>query len=158
MLPDIVVDTNVFLHSADPRHRHRVAAYKFLQKLKDGKTHLCIDEGFSIEECKNRSRIGCEYHDKIRFANAAAWGVIVFLGTKGRIRSVSGRLSAGPNKKIRMFVPDKTDRVFVKVSYNTQAKTLVSHDFTDFSQATRRELSQKLGVCFKIAPTALPLI
>lgn len=145
MLFDVVVDTNVFLHSVDPRQAMCVAAQQFLNSLREGKTHLCIDEGFSLDESRNRSIIGSEYFDKIRFVNPA-FQIIVALGRGGKILQLSRVVDAGMSRTIIQLVPDKTDRVFIRVCCNSQCLTFVSHDFCDLPQGTRQKLRTKVGV------------
>lgn len=157
MLDDVVVDTNVFLHSVDTRFPGRVGTMQFLLGLLSGDVHLCIDEGFDLDESRNRSYIGCEYFSQIRFVSLA-WQIITTLGKDGRIRKVSRAVDAGSGKTIRRAVADKTDRVFVKVSCNSKSKALVSHDLRHFPDAARRGLRRSLGVNFYMAPDARPLV
>lgn len=145
MLFDVVVDTNVFLHSADSRQPLRVASREFLNRLLAGTTCLCVDEGFDIEETKNRSVIGCEYLANLRFV-MPAFAIVVGLGTRGRIVRVKRTVDRRAAKKILQLLRNKTDRVFIKVTYNSRSHTFVSHDFRDLPPKKRDHLRHTLGV------------
>ena len=84
MLADVTIDTNVFLHSENENEQRCLASKGFLQGVIDGTTLLCIDEGFDTDESKNRSIIGGEYFQHLRFVDNA-FALIAFLGQKGRI-------------------------------------------------------------------------
>lgn len=145
MLDDVVVDTNVFQHSADERQRMRVAARQFLIRLLAGKANLCIDEGFDLDESKNKSKIGCEYIANLRFVDSA-FQILAALGAKGKIRRIKRTSEPGICKKIRILIHNKTDRTFIRVTYASRSQTFVSHDFEDFPAPTRSKLRLQLGV------------
>lgn len=157
MIFDLVVDTNVFLHSTDTRQQLCAPAKQFLAKLLAGATFLCIDEGFDMDESKNRSVIGSEYFDKLRFVDAA-FAIITALGGKGRILKLPKAVDPRAGKKIRQLVRNKTDRTFLKVSYNSQCRTFVSHDFEDLPAAKRVVIAREIGVASVNAVEACNLV
>jgi hypothetical protein len=146
MLLDIVIDTNVFMHSADDRQDGICeTARAFLALLQTCETSLCVDPGFHSERARNRSYIAHEYYEHIGFAHPA-FAVIVLLGRAGRIVETSRLVGPREGKMIRRLVTDRTDRVFVQVTFNSQSKTLISHDFRHIPIASRRDLRGQLGV------------
>lgn len=154
---DIVIDTNIFMHSVNAQFPGQAETAEFLGKVLDGTVFLCIDEGFDLDEAKNRSKIGSEYFDKVRFVDFA-WHVIATMGKQGRIVKVTSKVAAACAKTIRRNVYDKTDRVFVQVSCNSRSKSLVSHDFTHFPDHVRAELCRAIGVDFSTAAAARELV
>lgn len=146
MLVDIVIDTNVFMHSADNRQfGFQKPARRLLDLLKKCDTKLCVDPGFHPDPARNRSYIGHEYFEHIRFVHPA-FAVIVLLGRAGRIVETSKSVERRAQKIIRQLVTDKTDRVFVKVTFNSQSRTLVSHDFRHIPVRSRSKLRRQLTV------------
>jgi len=145
VLVDVTVDTNVFLHSANEAEARCAASKEFLQGLLDGTASLCIDEGFDVDESRNKSIIGCEYLNNLRFVDPA-FAVIVELGKKGRILGLKRTTDSATQKKIVRLITNKIDRTFLKVSYNSRSQVFVSHDYTDFQQTKRATIRTQLGV------------
>ncbi len=145
MVEDLTIDTNVFLHSVDIRQEHRPACQELLNKLLSGNAQLCIDEGFDIVESRNRSKIGSEYHQHLRFVHPA-FAIIVALGTRGRIAQCATEVPQATKRLLIKLISNKTDRVFVKVAYNSRSRVLVSHDFEDFQINKRHVIMQKCQV------------
>jgi hypothetical protein len=147
VLVDLVIDTNVFMHSCDPRQKPalRDSAKLLLDLLEKCNTNLCVDEGFDPDEARNRSYIAHEYYEHIGFAHPA-FAVIVLLGRAGRIVQVSRSVPRNENRIIRRLVHDRTDRVFIQVALNSQSRTLVSHDFGHIPLARRGQIEERLGV------------
>jgi len=52
-------------------------------------------------------------------------------------------------------VASRRDRTFVKVCANSIGRTLVSHDFVDFTDPKRRELGQLFGIAILEAHTCV---
>jgi hypothetical protein len=145
VLIDVTVDTNVFLHSANQGEERCAASREFLHGLLDGDTFLCIDEGFDIDESRNKSIIGCEYLANLRFVDPA-FAVIVALGKKGRILGLKRTTDSATQRRILRLISNKIDRTFLKISFNSRSRILVSHDFTDFPLAKRGAIRNELGV------------
>lgn len=153
MLVDLVVDTNVFQHSYDPRQQLRSAAARFFLKLESGQTLLCVDEGFDFDPARNRSLIGHEYVENITHGSPA-FAAIVKLGISGRIRKLPRQVNPATNKVICQQVSNKPDRVFLKITFNSQSCTLVSHDFRDFSLRKRELFRKSIGIHIVTAKAA----
>jgi hypothetical protein len=145
VLVDVTVDTNVFLHSANEGEQRCEASREFLRGLLGGTACLCIDEGFDLEESRNRSIIGSEYLTNLRFVDPA-FAIIVELGKRGRIIVLKKATDPATHRKILQLISNKIDRVFLKVSFNSRSQVFVSHDFTDFPEEKRARIRQELGV------------
>ncbi len=157
MLSDIVVDTNILMHADNFHEPRQNDARAFLLSLQKSETQLCVDEGFHIDEAKNRSIIGSEYLEHLDFG-MLGFAVVAYLASSFRIRVVSRKVPSSISKKIRMRVGNTQDRVYVRVAFNSEDKTLASHDFKDLPQKTRNELSIKINVTILSAGEALPML
>lgn len=145
MLDDVTVDTNVFLHSVNEAEERCAASKEFLEDLLRGDTFICIDEGFDMDESKNKSAIGCEYHSNLRYVNTA-FAVLVALGRKGQIKQVNRAAVPAANRRILQMVRNKVDRVFLRVCLNSGSRVFVSHDFVDFQVEKRDRIRRELRV------------
>lgn len=145
MLPDVVVDTNVLMHADDDRQTHQEDARALLQDLLDGRTFLCVDEGFAIEEGANRSLIGGEYFQRLN-ATHTAMAVLAQLFAGGAVRLVSKTVPRGVKKHLEQTIRNKRDRTFLAVAHNSQGHVLCSHDSQDMQEGKRGFLKAKVDV------------
>ena len=157
MLADVVVDTNVLMHADNFQEPRQQDAQSFLLSLQESETSLCVDEGFDTNEANNRSHIGSEYLTHLKFG-MLGFAVIAHLARSFRVREVSRSVPSGISKHIRMRVGNAQDRIFVRVAFNAEDKTLTSHDFTDLPQTVRQELSSIINVHIVCASEALSLL
>jgi predicted nucleic acid-binding protein len=142
---DVVVDTNIFMHAANPSEDRFEDANCLLNKIYGNQTFLCIDEGFDFDESKNSSHIG---HEFIKNLHQGSFGfsLIVFLASNCRLKFLAKRSSVAVSKKINQLVSKKSDRVFLNVAANSIAKCLVSHDFEDFQTNKRKTIKKDIGI------------
>lgn len=154
MLRDVVIDTNVLLHASNPTEIRRQYAHRFLVALQDTNTVVCVDEGFDLDERRNRSLIGQEYLEQLRFG-MLGYAVVAHLARHGRVRGVSRAVGAATSKTINRLIRDKRDRTFVRVTCNTQERLLTSHDFDDFPNEKRRRLRDVIEVLVATAEDSL---
>lgn len=139
-MTEIVIDTNVFVHAhnnAAPEHDDA----KFLCSLIRGaETVLCVDDGFSLNETQNNSRIGREYLDHLR-SGTIGFETVALLARTGRVRFVTSKIAASEARWLNQKIPhNPTDRIFVRVTYNTADRLFVSHDRHDFPDEVRESL------------------
>lgn len=139
MLRDIVVDTNVFVHSANPRSGYYTSAMQLVSLLQHTTTSLCIDEGFDADATKNRSLLAHEYYANLNFGTIA-FAVIAYLAASGRVKQVSRVIPPRLARKVRQLINNRRDRTFVHVTHNSIERVLASHDFQDFTFDVRDEL------------------
>lgn len=153
MLATIVIDADVFMHSENPTVPLRADCKQLLTRLLAGTTKLCVDEGFDLDESKNRSHIGHEYLTRVRQVSPA-FAVIVLMGTRGRIIKIERHIEYSVSRIVCRNVADKSDRVYVRVAYKSASKTLVSHDSAAYPQKTKQILRTALNVRVLDAPAA----
>jgi hypothetical protein len=144
-MDDIVVDTNVFAHTQNPNNEHFSASVTFTNSLLDSDVLLCVDKGFQLDESKNRSIICYEYLQHIVFGSPAYF-VILKLAMDGRIMQLDRLTNRSTSRKINQLLANKHDRTFLNVACNSSDKTLVSHDYVDFSIAKRRTIKREIDV------------
>jgi hypothetical protein len=128
-----------------------------LKVLLSGTTKICVDEGFAIEESRNRSHIGSEYIKHLRFGSPS-YAVIVHLFSSSRIKICTKKVKQEISKKINQQVGSKPDRVYIRVACNSLDKLLVSHDFGDIPQTVRDRLNKQIRVTIVEAKQALDRI
>lgn len=145
MLADIVIDTNVFMHAHDERQPWCVDCITLVKKLTAAKTVLRVDEGFHIDEAKNRSRIMSEYLAHLS-PGMLGFALISTLASTGRVQPTSVKVDPQLSKLFRQWIKDRRDVCFVRVAANSKAKILVSHDFAAASSAARKALAHVVGI------------
>ena len=153
MLKDIVIDTNIFMHADNRGEKRQGACKKFLAALKGCDTCLCVDEGYDPEEAKNRSQIAGEY--LAHFApGGIGFAILAYLAASSRVLMVTKHVPAAVGQKIRQAIHDPTDRVFVKVAFNSADKMLASHDEANFPGEAKRSLEKGIGIRVLLAQQA----
>jgi hypothetical protein len=145
MLSDVVLDTNVLMHADNPSEERQGDAIAFLEALLACATAICVDEGFDMEESRNRSLIGGEYLARLT-APSLGYQVLVQVFSQGRVVEVSTAVEDRVRRVVRRCVNKPRDRTFVRVAYNSSDRLLCSHDYDDFPPLARGELSKKLGI------------
>jgi hypothetical protein len=159
MLADLVVDTNVFLHAENDQEPRHIQAARLLIALqsKACTTLLCVDEGFDLEEAKNRSQIGSEYLRHLRHGTLAFAVVVHLLGSL-RIKQVPRGVPANVSRRILQQGVTGADRTFIQVAYNSQDNTLTCHDFHDVPDTVRARLLGAIGVRILAADETLEVL
>ena len=145
MPDDLVIDTNVWAHSYDPRNALFTGASHFIELFMNSDTKLVFDEGFESDEAKNTSGIFSEYKNQLSPTSTS----FIFLSKileMGRYRICSTNVSAKDRGIINKNVTDPTDRKFVKVAINAEDHFLVSNDSGAFPDVTNRILQRQCGV------------
>lgn len=145
-LDDVVVDTNVFVHTSNPETAEFDAARQFVQELLDAHTLICFDEGSHSREALNRSKILSEYYSHID-RNSFGYHAVATLLRDGRTKEVSPKVPDRVRKLVGQFVYDPTDRIFVKVAHNSGDQVLVSHDHQGFTLECKRMMAKQCSVC-----------
>ncbi|WP_446745189.1 hypothetical protein [Silvibacterium acidisoli] len=144
MLVDLVIDTNIFLHAQNKQEKRQKSCEALVALFKDSSCKICVDEGFDLDESRNRSIIGQEYTKHLRIGSLG-YALVEYLARSGRISFVSTRVSVQVSRHIRQ-VTKGPDRTYVRVAHNSNEKTLASHDFTDISSAIRQRLRDAIDV------------
>jgi hypothetical protein len=154
MLHDIVVDTNVLVHAANPTEPRFKDALAFVRRLMACSTKLCVDEGFSVNEAENRSHIGSEYLGHLR-SGMVGFALVVHLASTARVRIVTRSVPQHVGRRMRMHVKSVRDLVFVRVAFNSTERILASHDFGDLPERAREGLRNELNVLVLAADEAV---
>lgn len=158
MLSDVVLDANVLGHSQNPEVAEFHDSRALVAALRDGAVVLVVDEGFSLVESENRSILGHEYRAQIRAGSDAFYLLMeCFAGLRGKW--VSSRVNDADRRKVNREVAANTrDRLYVRIAINSDSRTLVSHDFSDFSAVCRQRLKSQVLVDVITAGDATPLV
>ncbi|MCZ6704164.1 MAG: hypothetical protein O6940_14135 [Ignavibacteria bacterium] len=150
MISDITIDTNVLMHANNSQIEHRVSSIQTINAMLDSETMLCVDEGFSSIESKNRSSIGSEYLNNLQHG-MLGFALITHLVNDERIKIVSKKTGTSVLRYINQKVINKKDRIFIRVTYNSDEKVLVSHDFEHFHENNRQSFNRDYNIKILIA-------
>src|SRR5439155_16995687 len=134
VLSDIVIDTNVFLHAQNPNEQRFAASGRLLELLLRVKTALCVDPGFSLDEARNRSLIGAEYLEKIRFGSIG-YATLIQISLGNRIKLVERQIDQRYRASFREWRLKPRDQTFLAVAIKGQNQVLVINDFATFTNA-----------------------
>jgi predicted nucleic acid-binding protein len=149
-LKHLTIDTNVIEHANNDIEERKEFSYNFLLAILNSNLKICIDfqkaKGFNLQN----SIIWNEYNNRI---TSQSFGKI-FLQTiliKKRIFPVKRDVNQREKKISDRLIPKPVDRTFLRVAYNSESKIFISHDFEDFSLATRNKLFEEMIVSIKTA-------
>jgi len=116
-----------------------------IKYLIDSSHKLCVDEGFSLDSSKNTSILGNEYLTFIR-AGMLAYALLLIAAQGGRIKKIEKKVITFNKHRVKKYIRDKVDRVFLSVAIASESKTFVSNDFIDFNYNKRGFLGKQFGV------------
>jgi len=142
---DIVLDTNVLLHTNNKNNEYYESANICLNLILERDLSLCFDDVFNPVESKNTSVIGSEYFGKIQNGTFA----YVFLMDrliKGKYVQVIKKNYNKAKIELNKIIKNRHDISFVITAFGSQGKLLISNDYTDFKQNTRKYISKKFQV------------
>jgi hypothetical protein len=145
MLTDIVLDTNILMHAHNPEELRHDDCRALVQEMTKCATHLCVDEGFDLNEANNRSVIGSEYLKHLGYGTVGH-ALVTRLASSLRVKYVSSRVPPKVSRNIMKQVSKGPDRTFLKVAFNSQDKTLACHDFNDIPAGVRTRLRKSDGL------------
>lgn len=154
---DIVIDTCTLKHANDPKSKYFEDSVEFIQKMFGNTTNCAVDEGFTLDETTNQSYIGLEFIKHLQ-PSSLGYNLIVHLIQNLRLDFVSNKLPQGDKNYIEQLIRNKKDRMFLRVAYNTQEKTLVSHDFTDYQKSKRKKIKKDKSIEIVTAEEVNPKI
>jgi predicted nucleic acid-binding protein len=145
VLHDIVIDTNVFVHAENEAEADCEPSRRLISGLLATTTCLCFDEGFDLDEAKNKSLIAGEYLEHLP-AGALAFALIEHCAASDRIRLISTSIrQAEVRRAIDRLVVDPTDRKFVRVARKSRERLLVTHD-DQHLHSVAAELAEHVGI------------
>jgi len=148
---DIVIDTNVLLHSHNKKNNYYKSANETLELIRQSDLYLCVDDIFSIDEvAKNTSIIGHEYIKHIR-NGTVAYAFLLDRLYKGKIRQIiKDHFKMVKLDLSRMIkkgeMRNPYDIAFVITAYGSQDKLLISNDNDDFNSKNRKYIQKRFQV------------
>lgn len=157
MLTDLVVDTNIFVHAHNKglgaRHDEALALTRRLI-ADEVTTVLRVDPGFHVDESRNTSKIGAEY---LAFVVPGMLGhaVIQRLAAGMRVQPVDTALDEETRVAVNALVQDESDRIFLRVTLNSDERVLASHDDAAFPDDVRDECEARWSMVLGEAIDAL---
>ena len=144
MLEDIVIDTNVLMHADNVSSGRDKEAFGLVQAMLASQTVLCLDVQSSRGEDDPRSSlIRQEYREHL---DGLGGRFVAHMVDEGRVKYVAREVDKDVSRWINQRIPNKRDRTFVKVAINSIESVLASHDYSDFSASTRKDLSKRVQV------------
>jgi hypothetical protein len=157
MLVDVVLDTNVLLHADNDIEPRQADAVELLTKLLGSDTAVAVDEGFDLDESKNRSLIGQEYLTKL---TPLSFGYLALteLFSSGRFLMTKRSADATTRNRVNQLLRNRRDRTFLLVALNTHEQVFCSHDFRDFSTAKRNDIRRQLAVAVEEANVVVTML
>lgn len=145
MLADVVIDTNILVHAANPGVAEFEDALDFVTRMAACDAKACIDADFSLEESRNKSLIVSEYLKHVRFGTPG-WALLTTLALGQRV-IVTGRCRENRvRRRITQLIRKPVDRVFLSVAAASTERVLASHDYEDMPEAKRATLRDECAV------------
>jgi hypothetical protein len=142
---DIVIDTNVLLHTSNTENNYCKSANETLNLVLQKDLSLCVDDVFDVIEAKNTSVIGSEYHGKI-VPGTFAYVFLLDRFIKGKIVQVFKKNYKNIKLDLIKKIKNRHDIAFVIVAHGSKDKMLVSNDYDDFTNENRKYISKKFQV------------
>lgn len=143
---DIVIDTNVLVHSGNPNERCFEASVELLSSILDSNCVICIDKKRELGTGYFDGLISQEYDKLLGIHTPLATNFISKMFRTQRVVEISKNPGQKRKKIIEQKIRKKNDRVFVGVTCNSHDKLLASHDFEDFQKSKRQFLKSKLKI------------
>lgn len=147
---DIVLDTCTLVHADNPESQYQDSSIELIQRMYANNTMVTVDEGFELDETHNQSYIGLEYLKHLA-PSSLGFNLIKDMALLGRLSFVSNVPPYHTKKYIERIIRNKKDRIFLRVAFNSEEKTLVSHDFTDYQVPKRVTIERDIDTVICIA-------
>lgn len=153
---DLVIDTNVLVHASSGDAIRQEESVDLLTYLLSSTELICLDPEYTGHETTNTSYIGHEYLNHLKFG-MLGYAFLTSMAQNQRILEISSSVPVAITRKINQCMANNHDRVFIKVAINSNNKTLVTHDFTDFADAKRKHLKKTFQIIVVVASEYLDL-
>jgi hypothetical protein len=139
----VIIDTNVLEHAdntIEQRQLHSIALIDYVRN--NPELILYVDESLD----KIQSFILTEYDDRLKPGMYGHTLLLLLLG-QNRVKPLKRVIrNTTVNRKIRQWVHKTVDIAFARITYNSNEKTLISHDFEDFTTEARDFLNDEIGI------------
>ena len=135
-LSELVIDTNIFVHSDNPGVSYYQSSRAFLKAFMNSEVALVVDEHFDTKPAVNSSRIGYEYVQHIHHGSLGFY-VLLLVIENDRLHQAETAQYTPYKRRFKQMVRNKTDIIFLSVAASTADKVFVSNDFNDFQRNKR---------------------
>jgi len=142
---DIVLDTCTLVHADNSESDYQESSAELINRMFANSTLVTVDDGFTFDESTNQSYIGLEFIKHLR-PGSLGYSLIVHLALNMRINFVSNVIPNATKNYIEQIIRNKKDRMFLRVAFNSDEKTLASHDYTDYQIRKRKTIRKQLGI------------
>jgi hypothetical protein len=141
---DILIDTNILMHANNSHEKVQGDCIALLEYLLTSSELICIDKEINID----RSMILHEYFDNLKTPGTLGRNFIEKILNQKRFKPISRHTEHRVTKIVNQHINrDKhVDKIFIKATYNSEDKTLVSHDYEDFQDAKRDFFRRYLNI------------
>ena len=141
---NVCVDANVLGHGCNPHDLNHESSLRFLLCLLESDCKLACNNGFSLIDQENLSIVGREYIDNLTPGSIPA-AVIAAMAQTGRLVYFDDAVDQRTRNVLNQNIPKSSDRTYARIALNASAP-LISHDFADFSNRTRKTLLKELAL------------
>lgn len=143
-MTDIVIDTNVLVHTQNVSVCYNKSSIEILTELEKSPVKICVDDVFSLDST-NTSVIGSEYIKHIRYGTMA-YGFVLSKLLKKQYTQIIKKDYSGIKKEFRKKVRNQHDVTFLLVTYGSDEKCLITNDYNDFTDDIRDFLASGFGL------------
>lgn len=154
---DVVLDTCTLVHANAIDNDYQEHSEQLIQRILESELFIVVDEGFNLNEALNKSYIGLEYLTHLK-PGMLGYTMVSCLAQAGRIKFIEPSLPTAKKQYVIRKVINKKDRHFLYVTMTSTDRSLVSHDFTDYSVDKRIEIKKDLKVNIYVAEEYLELL
>jgi hypothetical protein len=154
---DIVIDTCVLVHANNTNSKYQVSSIKLINLMLSNKLYIALEDGFDLDESLNKSRMGYEYINHLNPGDLGFSMLAHLLSTNYYI-ICTNQVPLNVKKIIIQNIGNIGDRHFIYVTFNTDNKILVSHDFEDFHKNNRKLFSRVLNISILTAEELLLMV
>jgi len=143
-MTDILIDTNILMHANNTKERTQPICVDLINYLVSSTEMICIDESIDI----NISMILHEYCENLKTPGTTGRNFIEKILKQKRFKPISRQVEHRVAKIINQHIDrnEHVDKIFVKITYKSNDKTFVSHDFKDFRDSKRVYFKSSLDI------------
>jgi len=145
MTKDLVIDTNILVYLENKDYQYHERCIKFEEEFSESNFFMCFDEGFHFEESKNKSFIWYEYRKHLPIGSKG-YTLILKLIQQGRLKFIPTKIDMRIRKIIIQSGIKDSDKYFVKITFNSKSKILITDEHEDFTIQKRKEFKKALKI------------
>ena len=145
MKQEVVIDTNVYVHSHNRSNAFHCTSLSVLTSLLSSNIHICVDDVFDVDSSKNTSIIGHEYIKHIR-SGTYGYFVLITLIKERRIKQIQKSNYKNIKRDFRKLISNSHDLALLVTTFASTDKYLISNDFNDFTCNIRHLFPKRFGI------------